>query len=115
MSGKPPVPCFTDDEVIHSLRQAARRGLTHTRQGEADLLKYGCDIQDVCELVADCTVGELNKHELSQNYPDYNDYIAVLKIDLEGEKDPFYVKVALSLPDLKCGELMSFHPWGLQR
>lgn len=72
-------------------------------------------MQGVNELVAECPNEELWDHEVSDNYPDYNDYIAILKVELEDERVPFYVKVALALPDLSCGELMSFHPWGMQR
>ena len=114
--GSPP-PTFTDAQILDALRRAAGRGLTHTRQGEADVFEWGYDIQGVNELVAGCTAKELSDggHELSDKYPDFNDYIAWLKVDLEGERKPFYVKVALSLPDLGSGELMSFHPWGYQR
>ena len=115
MSGVPPVPSFSDAEVIARLRRAAQRGLSHSRNGDTDLLKYGFNIEGANELIAECSEKELNKHELSDRYPEYNDYIVVLKIDLEGERHPFYVKVALRLPDLESGELLSFHEWGLQR
>ena len=52
---------------------------------------------------------------MSENYPEHYDYIVVFEIDLEDEPIPFYVKVALHLPDLTDGELMSFHPRGHTR
>jgi hypothetical protein len=115
MTGKPPPPSFTDEYVLSCLRAAAGRGLTHTRQGQADLLAYDWDMEDINELIKACSEDELNRHELSDSYPKFNDYIVVLKVDLEGERRPFYVKVALALPDLSSGELLSFHEWGLIR
>lgn len=115
MAGEPPVPTFTDAQVLAALREAARRGLTQTRQGEADVFDWGYDMDGVNELIADCLDSELHEHCLSDNYPDFNDYIVILKVDLEGEQQRFYVKVALSLPALEHGELMSFHPWGMKR
>lgn len=115
MAGEPDLPTFTDAQVLAALREAARRGLTQTRQAAADVYKWEYDIQGVNELISDCFDSELHEHDLSDNYPDFNDYIVILKVDLESERQPFYVKVALSLPALEHGELMSFHPWGMTR
>jgi hypothetical protein len=115
MAGEPNLPTFTDAQVLAALREAAGRGLTQTRQGEGDVFDWGYDMDGVNELIANCFDSELHEHCLSDNYPDFNDYIVILKVDLEGERQPFYVKVALSLPALEYGELMSFHPWGMTR
>jgi hypothetical protein len=115
MAGEPPVPTFTDAQVLAALRDAARRALTQTRQAESDLYDWGYDMEGVNELLAECPSEELFEHELSDNYPTFNDYVVKLKVNLEDERVPFYVKVALSLPNLYHGELMSFHPWGMQR
>lgn len=115
MAGEPHVPTFTDVQVLAALRDAARRGLTQTRQGEADVFDWGYDMDGVNELIAGCEDAELHEHCLSDNYPEFNDYIVILKVDLENERQLFYVKVALSLPALEHGELMSFHPWGMKR
>ena len=115
MADESPLPSFTDSDVLARLRDAAARGLTHTRQAGNDLFKYGWDIQSVNELLKECSEDELHCHELSDHYPEHNDYVVILKIDLEGERHPFYVKVALHLPNLESGELLSFHEWGLRR
>lgn len=115
MAGKPSEPSFTDAQVLAALREAAKRGLDQTRQGGGDVFDWGYDMQGVNELIADCEDSELHESCLSDNYPEHNDWIAILKVPLEGEAKPFYVKVALRLPRLKSGELMSFHPWGMQR
>jgi hypothetical protein len=115
MTGGPPCPAFSDAVVLERLRAAALRGLTQSRQGADDLLDAGYDIKAVNELVSKCPDHSLNKHELSYRYPEYNDYMVVLKLDIEGESRPFYVKVALHLPALQSGELVSFHEWGKRR
>jgi hypothetical protein len=116
MADPPPsIPSFSNAQVLAALKSAAAIGLTQTRNGETDLMKFGYDILGVAELLCDCTESEIDKHEISDRYPEYQDYIVVLDIDLEGEQVPFYVKVALSLPDLEAGELMSFHPRGYTR
>lgn len=115
MAGEPPKPTFTDAQVLDALRAAARRGLTQTRQADGDLFVWKYDMEGVNELLAECPDEELQDHELSDSYPAFNDYIVILKVNLEDERVPFYVKVALTLPNLEPGELMSFHPWGMQR
>ena len=115
MAGEQAVPEFEDAQVLGALRAAARHGLTQTRQGEGDVLRWGWDMEAVNDLLVECEDSELHEHGLSDHYPEYNDYIVILKVELEDEPHPFYVKVALALPNLTPGELMSFHPWGMQR
>ncbi len=115
MTDDAPIPTFTDAEVLDRLRAAAQRGLEVDRKGDNDLTKYGYDIDGVSELLVQCSDEELWKHELSEHYPEKNDYAVVLKIELEEELHPFYVKVALHLPTLESGELVSFHWWGMTR
>lgn len=122
MSQEPAKPSFTRAEVLTALRSAVSRRLEHTRNADSDLLKFGYDLEGVEELIAACTDDELHDHEVSHYYPRFYDYIAELKIDLEDEYVPFYVKVALHMKDTESGctlsgsgELMSFHPWGMQR
>jgi hypothetical protein len=125
MEAPPPASSFsfTDQQVVTALKAAARRGLTETRQGSGDLFEWGWDLQSVAEQIKDSPddvlLDELDgNHEVSDNYPDFFEYVAVLKWDVEAQKysGDFYVKIALGLPDLKTGgELMSFHPWGWTR
>lgn len=105
----PPNP--SDDEVIAALRIAAAAGLGQSRPAENDLQKYDYDLQGVCELIAECTVDEIHKHELDDGYPERNYYIVVLNVELDDEPQPFYVKVALDLPEMKTGRLLSFKYW----
>lgn len=111
---------FTDEYAVAALKAAARRGLTETRQGHGDLFKWGWDLKSVEDQIMyspdDVLLDELDGHQVSENYPAFFEYVVVLKWDLEEHRQPFYVKVALGLPDLKTGgELMSFHPWGQGR
>jgi hypothetical protein len=110
MSGdSPPTP--SDDEVLEVLRAVAGRGLTQSRPANDDLIKYQYDIEGVEELLRECTLSEIHKHEPDHDYPNRNDYVVVLKIALDEEPQPFYVKVALHLPDMTNGRLLSFHYW----
>ena len=100
----------TDAEIIEALRAAAAKGLNVHPRVQPDLIRLHYDIEDVSEYVSDCDISELEKHE-----PDdkgRSDYIAVLKIEVEDEPFPFYVKVALDWPDMKRGKLLSFKYWG---
>ena len=71
----------------------------------------GYDAEGVCELLTDCNIGELAKHEPDYEYPRRQAYIAVMRIELDGEPLPLYVKVALRLPEMTTGTLLSFHLW----
>lgn len=113
MSDIPPI--FTVDELLAALKAAAKIGLTQTRNGESDLTKFDYDIGGVQALLCECVRSEIHQHSLSDRYPEFQDYVVILKLELEGERVPFYVKVALCLPKLMPGELMSFHPWGYNR
>src|SRR5947209_6898091 len=90
-------PSFDRTEVLRALQSAATRGLTQTRNAESDLFKFDYDLLGVEELIGACTDSELTDHEVSHHYPEFNDYIAELKIDLVGERTPFYAKVALRM------------------
>ncbi len=113
MSGAHSEPSFSDEYVIERLQQAALKGLTATRKAQKEIFGR-FDLKDINDLCANCLLEELDKHEPSEN-PGFFEYIVVLKMELEDEPRPFYVKVALKLPDLNGGELISFHEWGLQR
>jgi hypothetical protein len=73
-------------------------------QDDIDDLDY--DIDDILALLGACDLSELQKHG-----PDDKgrpDWIAVLRIQPAGEPVPFYVKVALAMPELSRGRLLSF-------
>lgn len=106
MAGPPPTP--SDTELLVALRHAAGTRRIGVERGEAKnyLDALGYDIQAVCELLADC-----EDDDLIGNEPDdrgRNDRIAKLVIHVEGERLPFYIKVALHLPDMASGLLLSF-------
>lgn len=107
VAGQSP-PSFTDDEVVRALRAVGTKGLRAHPRVQSYLVTLGYDIVDVSELVAECEVGELIDHGLDDKYPERQDYIAVLEIHATGEPLPFYVKIALPLPDLATGMLLSF-------
>lgn len=106
MAGQPP-PSFTDDEVVKALRAVGAKGLEVHPRAQASLDALGYDVNDVSGWVAECDVSELVKHELDYEYPKRPDYIAVLSIHIEGEPLPFYVKIALRLPEMIKGRLIS--------
>lgn len=102
-------PRPTDAQVIAALKRAAAPGcLVVARRCQGYLLVAGEDQETVSELIADCRVEELVKH-CTDNNPARQDYIAVLRMH-NGTED-CYVKVALRLPDLHPGRLISFKPW----
>lgn len=106
-----PPPSPSADEVVTALRAAAATGLSVHERAQGNLIALGYDIQDVCELLVECELAELVKHEPDHDHPRRNDYIAVLRIEVEGEPLPFYVKVALHLPEMSKGMLLSFKLW----
>ena len=111
MAGQPP-PSFSDDEVVKALRAAGAKGLmVHPRAQSVLNALQQYDISDVSEWVAECVASELHKHELDYDYPARQDYIAVLNIHLPGEPLAFYVKIALQLPHLAPGKLISLRLW----
>lgn len=108
-------PRLTREEVIARTRAAAGRGLDVTKKAENELIGYGYDLEEVEDILIVCTDPQLHEHHVSENYPEFNDYIAIFKIRLEGERHPFYIKIAIYLPDMENAELISFHEWGLYR
>jgi hypothetical protein len=100
----------SDDQVVAALRiVGADRSLTVAERVQPYFVTLHYDLEDVHDWIADCDLSDLAKHE-----PDdqgRSDYIAVLKIYVEGEPLPFYVKIALHLPDMTSGKLISFHFW----
>src|SRR4051812_1006014 len=106
-----PAPIATD-KVLDALRNAAAEGLSVSRRCQTDLNKYEYDIDDVCDLLADCTEAEIHKHEYDELYPEREDYMVIVRLELEAEPFPFYVKVALHLPEMVSGRLVSFKFWG---
>lgn len=103
-------PHLSDEQVLQIIRRVVCKPdfYAHSRcQGHLRALGY--DLQTVAELIAECSADELDKHALDDQYPSRKCYIVVLDIHVTGESRPFYVKVALLLPELESGYLLSFH------
>lgn len=100
----------SDEEVVAALRVVgAGKRLTADPRVQPYFVALRYDLEDVVDWIADCELDELHHHE-----PDdkgRNDYIAFLKIYAEDEPLPFYVKIALHLPEMTSGKLLSFKPW----
>lgn len=99
--------------MVTLVRSAASRGLAVTRKAQGELDRYGIDIGVVCDLLASTRLDELRAHGPSDRFPEFAEYVCVLRIELEDEPVPFYVKVALPLPAMTSGTLLAFHTWGL--
>ena len=107
-------PRINTPDVLNALRNAAAEGLSVSRRCQSYLDKYLYEIDDVCDLLAECTEDEIHKHEYDDQYPERQDYIVVVRLELDDEPFPFYVKVALHLPDMASGRLVSFKFWDSQ-
>jgi hypothetical protein len=96
--------------VVAALRiVGASKRLTVAPRVQPYFVTLGYDVEDVLDWISDCELDELDDHE-----PDdggRNDYIAFLKIFAEDEPLPLYVKIALHLPEMTSGKLLSFKPW----
>ena len=104
-------PDLTKDQVVQIVRRVVCRSDFYAKgrcQEYFRALDY--DLETVIELLAECTTAELVKHELDDEYPTRPYYIAEFDIDVEGDSGPLYVKVALRLPELESGYLLSFKP-----
>lgn len=101
----------TDAEVLNALRRVGRSGSVSVGniRAQRDMGALNYSIEDVCDLLAECRDWELKKNEPHRDPDRPMDRIAVLEIQPEGEPVPFYVKVALELPGLENGDLISFH------
>lgn len=106
----------TKAQVVAALKLAAAPGCLSvgSRRCQQDLLRLGVDVETVAEWIReDCETEALYAHEPDQqpgrNAPEPDDHMAMLRID-DGE-DYFYAKVALRLPELSPGRLISFHEW----
>jgi hypothetical protein len=97
----------SDGDVLAALRLVATtRALRVHPRVRPYFVALGYDVQSVCELLAECEPSELIANE-----PDdggRNDRIAIVEIAVEGEPLPFYVKIALHLPEMSTGLLLSF-------
>ena len=100
----------SDAEVITALRAAAARGLVVHPRVQPDIRQLDYDVADICELIAQCGTHEIVKHEPDYD-PDRNDYIVVLKIEIDESPYALYVKVALHLPHMARGKLLAFKEW----
>lgn len=100
----------SDEQVIAALRNVgSTKRLTVAERVQPYFVALGYDLEDVADWISDCELDELYHHE-----PDdkgRNDHVAVLKIYAEDELLPFYVKIALQLPEMSSGRLLSFKPW----
>lgn len=97
-------------ELVALIRRLAEgKALTiHPRcQDDADDLDY--DLEDIAALLACLDPSELHKHEMDNK--GRSDYVAVLRIQPSGEPRPFYVKIAIRIPALKRGRILSFKTW----
>lgn len=112
MSGNEPSKTgFTDAQALNCLRGAARRGLRTTLKADDEMYERRYTIVQVNEIIATCADGDFWDQQPSK-LPTKNDLMVMLKKKLEGERVPFYIKVALALPDLSTGTLISFHEFG---
>jgi hypothetical protein len=110
MSGAAPPPRPTNEEVVEIVRRVVCRSDFYARgrcQKYFRMLNY--PLEAVIDLLAECTTDELVKHELDYDYPDRPYYIAEFDVHDDAEPLPFYIKVALLLPDMESGYLLSFH------
>jgi hypothetical protein len=100
----------SDEQVVAALRiVGATKRLTVAQRVQPYFVTLGYDLEDVADWISDCEQDELHRHE-----PDdkgRSDHVAVLKIYAEEELLPFYVKIALQLPEMTSGKLLSFKPW----
>lgn len=69
------------------------------------------DNEGVMSIIAECDHSELDQSEPDKDVT-RNDWIAVLKVELEEEEMPIYLKVALKRPELRFGLVLAFKPWG---
>jgi hypothetical protein len=106
-------PRLTVKQVVQPVQRVASRSDFHAkRRCEAGFQRFGYDIDSVAAWLCECEERELNKHGLDDEFPDRPYYIASFKMRVHGDDNsPYYVKVAMLLPELESGYLLSFHEW----
>jgi hypothetical protein len=76
-------------------------------QLDADDLDY--DLEDIAALVACLDQSEVQEHALDDK--GRPDLIVIMRIHPSGEPVPFYIKLALRIPALSPGRILSFKTW----
>lgn len=104
------MPNHSPLSLIAAIRRlaGAKAILIHPRC-QSDIDDLGYDIEDVASVLANCVDHEIHKHEPDDGGRPW--YAVVLKVHLDGEPLPFYVKVVLKEPDLGRATLLSFKIW----
>lgn len=103
-------PSTSNISMMDRLREtAAARGICVHGRAQYELDDAGFDADGVCELLRECQNSELHKNEPDK---DPNRPFRILELRIPLDDGDYYVKVALKLPRLSTGILLSFRPWG---
>ncbi len=105
---------ISDEALLDFLKAAVVKEFNRTRKASNELLDYGLDMQEARRLILEYE-GVVHDRFPSDKYPEFHEYLVVLKLPVEGYNKPFYVKAALPLPEMDSAELISFHEWGLHK
>jgi hypothetical protein len=102
-------PVIRRPEMFRAVQQAASAGrLTLTPKCDEDVRALEYDAEFAIDVVANVVeLGDVILCEPDDSNRPY--HVMAFGVELEGEPVPLYVKVALRLPELDRGRLLSFH------